>query len=210
MVKINVYNKEGKVVKEIEIDKSIFDSVQNKDVLYYYVKAYLANQREGNSSTKTRSDVAGSNKKPWKQKGTGQARAGTRKSPIWRGGGVIFGPKPRDYRQKISSKVKKVALISALTSKYREQKLIVIDEFKIKNPKTKEVVKVLDNLKLCQNVLIATEGKNETVYKSARNIEKVEVRECENINAYDILKFDKLLLTETAIKNLQEKLSLGK
>lgn len=206
MLKLDIYNKEGKVISNIDLSKEIFDGKVNEKVLYYYINAYNANQRQGNACVKDRSMVAGSSKRPWKQKGTGSARAGSRKSPIWRGGGVTFGPIPRSYRIDLPVKVKKVALLSALRAKLKESKLFIIDEFKIDAPKTKKMILILDKLKLGSNVLIATDKKDEMVLKSASNIKKTEVRECANLNAYDVLLHDKVLITKDAVKLLEKKL----
>ncbi|MBU0650614.1 50S ribosomal protein L4 [bacterium] len=206
MAKIDVYNKEGKVVKQIDIHDDLVTGRVNKDVLYYYIKMYNANQRQGTACTKTRKDIAGSTIKPWKQKGTGSARAGTKKSPVWRGGGTVFGPLPRDYRQDLPKKVKKAALISAIKTKFPEKDLIVMDELSFPAAKTKDMVSLLNNLKITDKVLLATSGKSENIYKSGRNIQKVFVKECDLINAYDVLNYKKLIITEKGIKSLEKKL----
>jgi large subunit ribosomal protein L4 len=204
--KVDVYNQDGKIVKQINISKDLVEGKISKGSLYYYVKMYLANQRQGNSSTKTRAEVRGSGAKPWKQKGTGRARSGTKKSPIWRGGGVAFGPKPRDYRIRMPKKMKSLALLSVLRSCFKNKKMFIIENLDFNQPKTKEMVKILNNLKLGENVLVGTEGVMENIIKSSNNIKKLKVKEVNRINAYDILVHENVLLTEKSIKILEQRL----
>ncbi len=206
MANIDVYNKDGEVLKKIRLNKEVFNGKVNKDVLYYYVKVYLANQRQGNADTKTRSDLAGSNKKPWKQKGTGRARAGTRKSPIWRGGGIVFGPHPRSYRLDIPKKVRDIALMSALNSRLNNNNIFVVDKFDLESPKTKTISELFKKLNLGNKVLIGTKDKDDNVFKSVRNLKKSTAVECQKLNAYEILNHEKLVFTEEAIKDLEKRI----
>jgi large subunit ribosomal protein L4 len=183
MAKVAVYNMSGQQVGEIELNDAIFGVEVNEHVLHAAVVQYLANQRQGTQSAKTRAEVRGGGRKPWRQKGTGRARQGSIRAPQWTGGGIVFAPKPRDYSFKLNKKVKRLALKSALTSKVQENKFIVLDELKLDTIKTKEMKKVLDNLKLTK-ALIVNDDKN--VVLSARNIPTVKTISVNNINVYDI------------------------
>ena len=201
MAKVAVYNMSGQQVGEIELNDAIFGVEVNEHVLHAAVVQYLANQRQGTQSAKTRAEVRGGGRKPWRQKGTGRARQGSIRAPQWTGGGVVFAPKPRDYSFKLNKKVKRLALKSALTSKVQGNKLIVLDELKLDTIKTKEMKKVLDNLKLTK-ALIVNDDKN--VVLSARNIPGVKTISVNNINVYDILKYDTFVVSKDVLQNIEE------
>ena len=171
--------------------------------IYLSVRSYLANQRQGTSKAKERGEVRGGGKKPWKQKGRGGARAGTSRSPLWVGGGTIFGPRPRDYRQDLPKKVKKLARISALSSKVKDEQLMVVEDFNIESPKTKDFVQILSALDAGgKKVLLLTNGNQSTVYRSGRNIPKVKVLEADKASTYDILNNQILVLQESAVNTI--------
>lgn len=185
---------------KIDLSDSIFAIEPNDHAIYLSVKAFLANQRQGTSKSKERAEVRGGGKKPWRQKGRGTARAGTIRSPLWIGGGTIFGPRPRDYRQKLSQKVKQLARKSALSYKAKDEQLIVVEDFSYDKPKTKEFVSLMDALKLNGKKILLLTGKNETnVYKSGRNINKVSIMEASKASTYDILNNQILVLQKTAV-----------
>ena len=161
MAEIEIYNIKGKSVGKIELDKDIFNGKVNEPILHQVIRMYEANQRQGTASTKTRSEVSGGGRKPWKQKGTGRARAGTIRSPLWRGGGIVFGPHPRDYSYQVPKSVKRLALISSLNAKLNDKNMIVIDEIKLDKAKTKEIAAALRNLKAEKKPLLVLEEKNE-------------------------------------------------
>ncbi len=171
--------------------------------MHLAVVQYLANQRQGTQSTKTRAEVRGGGRKPYRQKGTGRARQGSIRSPQWVGGGVVFAPKPRDYSFKLNKKVKRLALQSALSTKVAKGKIIVLDELTLSEVKTKEMVKVLGNIK-CDNALIVMDGSNENVMLSARNIPTVKTASVNTINVYDLLKYNNLVVTKEAVEKIQE------
>ncbi|MBW1971332.1 MAG: 50S ribosomal protein L4 [Deltaproteobacteria bacterium] len=205
MATAEVININNEKVSEIELNDFVFNGEVKKHLFYEIVKMQLANRRGGNASTKGRSLVRGGGAKPWRQKGTGRARAGTIRSPLWRGGGVVFGPKPRDYSYRLPKKMRKSALRSALSLKFKEGKLKILNSFELSEIKTKSFLKVMDNLNL-KNVLIVTDNKNENLEKSARNVPHVRVLRQEGLNVYDILRFDNLLLLEKAIKPIEDRL----
>ncbi len=206
MAEISIYNIKGQSVGKMELDKNIFNGEVNKAVLYQIVKMYQANLRQGNASTKTRSDVSGGGRKPWKQKGTGRARAGTIRSPLWRGGGIVFGPHPRDYSYSLPKAVKRLALISSLNSKLNDEELIVVDDIKISNPKTKEMAAALRNLKAETRPLLVLDEKNEAISRASRNIPQLILRDYRTLNAYDIIRQHKLVLTQKALVALTKQL----
>ena len=203
MPKVALYNTDGKVVGDIELNDSVFGAEVRADVMHEVVVNYLANQRQGTQSTKTRAEVRGGGRKPYRQKGTGRARQGSIRSPQWVGGGVVFAPKPRDYSFKLNKKVKRLALQSALSTKVAEGKIIVLDELTLTEVKTKEMVKVLENIK-CGNALIVMDGSNENVMLSARNIPEVKTASVSTINVYDLLKYNTLVVTKEAVEKIQE------
>lgn len=204
MPKIQMLNMEGANVGEIELKDSIFDVEVNEHCVYLVVKNILANRRQGTQSAKTRAEVRGGGRKPWRQKGTGRARQGSIRSPQWKGGGVVFAPKPRDYSYTTPKKVRRLALKSVLTSKVRENELIVVDELKMDVPKTKEFKKVLENVQVAKKALIVLGDKDENVVRSGRNLEGVKFAYVNTINVYDILKYDTLLLTKAALDKIEE------
>lgn len=204
MPKVNVYNMLGEKVREIELSDSVFGIEINQHAVYEVVKNYLANQRQGTQSAKTRAEVRGGGRKPWRQKGTGRARQGSIRAPQWKGGGVVFAPKPRDYRYSVPKKVKRLALKSALTSKVLNNEIIVVDEIKFDVPKTKEMVKFLNNIKADKKALIVMSEKSENIIKSARNIPNVQTTLVNTLNVYDILKYNSFIITEDAVRKVEE------
>ena len=203
MAKVSVYNIEGKEVDSIELNDSIFGVEINEHLVHLAVLQQLANKRQGTQKAKTRSEVSGGGRKPWRQKGTGHARQGSTRAPQWKGGGVVFAPTPRDYSFKINKKEKALAIKSALTSRVEANKLIVLDELNFGEIKTKNMVNVLNNLKV-NKALVVTGEKNENVSLSARNIEGVRTTVSNSISVYDILKFDTLVLTRDAVQKIEE------
>ncbi|MBU1098633.1 MAG: 50S ribosomal protein L4 [Bacteroidetes bacterium] len=204
-MKVDIYKIDGtKTGESVELTNDIFAIEPNDHVIYLSVKAYLANQRQGTHKTKGRSEVSGGGKKPWKQKGRGTARAGTSRSPIWIGGGTIFGPQPRNYRQKINKKVNRLARKSALSIKAKSEQIIVVEDFNFDTPKTQDFVKILDALKLTgKKTLLLTNGTQENIYKSGRNVKKVSVREADKVSAYELLNSQILLLQKGAVEKLE-------
>jgi len=203
MPTVGVFNKEGKKVADMELNETVFATEVNEYALHQVVVALLANKRQGTQSAKTRSEVRGGGIKPWRQKGTGRARQGSIRSPQWIKGGIVFAPKPRDYRMAVPKSMRKVAMKSALTSKVQDDQMIVLDELNFEAPKTKNVVELLKALEV-KKALIVTAESNEAVYKSARNIEGVNVIPANNINVYDLLKFEKLIITKDAVSKIEE------
>ncbi len=204
MSKIAVYNVAGEKVSELELAKDVFDSEIKEYAVHQVVVAQLANKRQGTQSAKTRAEVSGGGKKPWRQKGTGRARQGSIRSPQWVHGGVVFAPKPRDYRMSISKSLKRVAMKSVLTSKVREDKMVVLNEIQFEVPKTKEMVKLVDKFEVNKKALVVTVDVNKNVYRSSTNLENVKVIPVNNINVYDLLKYEKLIITQDAVKKLEE------
>ncbi len=204
MPKVNVYNILGEQVGEIELSDNVFGVEINHDALYHVIKNHLANRRQGTQSAKTRAEVRGGGRKPWRQKGTGRARQGSIRAPQWTGGGIVFAPKPRDYSYKVPKKVKRLAMKSALSSKVAENKIIVLDKLSLEQPKTKEMVKILENIKASKKALIVMESKDENVIKSARNIPDVQTTLVNSLNVYDILKYDSFIITQDAVKKVEE------
>ena len=204
MPKIDVYDINGKKVKEVELKEEIFGIEPNEAVVHSVLINFLANQRQGTQSTKTRSEVSGGGRKPWRQKGTGRARQGSIRAPQWIKGGIALGPKPRSYKYTVNKKEKRLAIKSVLSSKVLENELVVVDKLPLKEIKTKEMVKALSNLKVEGKALIMLPEKNETVQKSARNIEGVKTTLVGTINVYDLLKYNKLVVTLDTIKKLEE------
>ena len=204
MPKIDVYNIEGKKVSNIELADSVFGIEPNEKIVHSVLVNYMANQRQGTSNTKTRAEVSGGGRKPWKQKGTGRARQGSIRSPQWFKGGIALGPKPRDYSYRLNKKERRLAIRSVLSSKVLENNLVVVDSMNFDAIKTKNMVSALNNLKVEGKTLIVLPEKNENVQKSARNIEGVKTSLVNTINVYDLLKYNKLILTVDAVKNLEE------
>ena len=204
MPKLNVYNVLGEQVREIELNESVFGVEINQHVVYEVVKNQLANKRQGTQSAKTRSEVRGGGRKPWRQKGTGRARQGSTNAPQWTGGGVVFAPKPRDYSYSVPKKVRRLAMKSVLTSKVENNEMIILDELKFEAPKTKEMIKLLNNIKADKKVLIVTSEKEENVVKAANNIPNVQTTIINNLNVYDILKYNSFVITEDAVRKVEE------
>ena len=204
MPKIDVYDITGKKVSEVELKEEIFGIKPNEDLVHAAVVNYLANQRQGTQSTKTRAEVRGGGRKPWRQKGTGRARQGSIRAPQWIKGGIALGPKPRSYRYSINKKERRIAIKSVLSSKILENQLTVVDKIDFKEIKTKNMVTALKDLKIEGKILIMLTEKNENVQKSARNIEGVKTTLVNTINVYDLLKYNRLVVTLDAVKKLEE------
>ena len=200
-MKIDVLKTDGSSTgRQVDLSDEIFGIEPNSHAIYLSVKSYLANQRQGTHKAKERGEVRGGGKKPWKQKGRGGARAGTTRSPLWVGGGTIFGPRPRDYRQDLPKKVRRLARISALSSKVKDEQLVVVEDFNFESPKTKEFVQILNSLNVNgKRILLLTNGNLNAVYKSGRNVPKIKILEADKASTYDILNNQVLLLQESAI-----------
>ena len=203
MPTVGLFNKEGNKIEDIQLNETIFAAEVNADAMHQVVVALLANKRQGTQSAKTRAEVRGGGIKPWRQKGTGRARQGSIIAPQWIKGGVVFAPKPRDYRMSIPKSMRIVAMLSALTSKVQNDEMVVLDSLTLEAPKTKEVVKMLNAFNAKKTLIITAEA-NETVYKSARNIEGVAVLPVNNINVYDLLKYPKVIMTKDAVSKIEE------
>ncbi len=203
MSKVSVYNMEGSQVGEIELNDAVFGVEINEHLMHKAVVSQLANKRQGTQSAKTRSEVRGGGKKPWRQKGTGHARQGSTRAPQWKGGGVVFAPKPRDYSIKLNKKEKRAALKSAMASRVAENKFIVVDELKFDEIKTKKFQTVLENLKVNKALVVMGE-KNDNVILSARNIPGVHTALVNTINVYDILKYNTMIVTKEAVLAIEE------
>lgn len=204
MPKVDVYNMKGETVGQIELNDEIFGIDVNKNAMHIAVQNHLANRRQGTHSAKTRSEVRGGGAKPWRQKGTGRARHGSIRSAQWVKGGIVFGPKPRDYSYTLPKKLKRLALKSALSSKVADNDILVLDQLNFDNIKTKQMVSVLNSLNVDKSALIVLEGKNENVEKSARNIPGVKTALVNTINVFDILKHDKFIITKDAVEKVEE------
>jgi len=204
MPKVQVVNMQGSPVGELELNEYVFGIEPNVHVMHQAVVAQLASQRRGTHSTLLRGEVSGGGRKPWRQKGTGRARAGSIRSPLWRGGAIIFGPKPREYGFKLPKKVRRLALRSALSSKVNEQKLIVLEDLSLNEAKTREMVKVLKALNATKKALIVTDEYIETVERSARNIPGVKTVAVEGMNVYDLLNSDVVVMTKAAVTKTEE------
>ena len=203
---LEIYNKDGKPSgKRAELDDAIFGIQPNDHSIYLSVKAFLANQRQGTHKAKERAEVRGGGKKPWRQKGRGTARAGTTRSPIWIGGGTIFGPRPRDHRQKLPKKVRQLARKSALSYKAKDEQLIVVEDFTFEKPSTKDFISIMDALNLNGKKILLLTGKNDiNVYKSGRNISKISILEASKASTYDILNNQLLILQQSAVEAISE------
>ena len=203
MAKVSVYNIEGKVVGDMELNDAVFGVEVNTHLVHQAVVLQLANKRQGTQSAKTRSEVSGGVRKPWRQKGTGHARQGSTRSPQWTGGGIVFAPKPRDYSFKMNKKEKNLALKSVLTTKVAENKFIVVDGLNFDEIKTKNMVNVLKNLEV-KKALVVTDDDNKNVTLSSRNIPGVKTAFTNTINVYDILKYDKMVVAKDVISKIEE------
>jgi large subunit ribosomal protein L4 len=204
MSTVEVKNIKNESVGEIDLNDQVFNREVKNYVLHEVVRQQRAARRSGTACTKTRKEVRGSGAKPWRQKGTGRARAGTRKSPIWRGGGTTFGPKPRDYSFKLNRKVKQQAVAMAMSARYQEGNLVVLDDFTLEAIKTKEFVSIMQVLEL-NNALIVVDSENEELSKSSRNVPGYKVMKTDGVNVYDILLHEKLVLLQPAIERLEER-----
>lgn len=204
MSKINVVDMAGKVVSELELNDAVFGINPNKPAMHAAVVNYLANQRQGTQSTLTRTEVSGGGKKPYRQKGTGHARQGSTRAPQWRHGGIALGPKPRSYRYSLNKKVKKLAMLSALSSKTLENEMIVVDEIKTDEFKTKTMVNMLGAIGAQGKTLIVLDGVDKKVIKSAANIDKVKTAQVNTLNVYDILNCDNFVIAKGAVEKLEE------
>ena len=203
MLKVELKNIAGQVIGEVELNESIFGIEPNMTAVHSYVKAYLANQRQGTQSALTRAQVSGGGIKPWRQKGTGNARQGSPRSPQWRHGGIVFAPKPRDYRMDLNKKVKRLALKSVLSDKAATGSIVVLDAIELEAAKTKEMVKVMKNLNLT-NALVVLDEKNETVQRATANLPKIATTLVGTLNPYEILKHTTLVLTKAALEKVEE------
>ena len=203
MANVAVYNMEGKEVDKIELNDSIFGVEINEHLVHMAVLQQLANKRQGTQKAKTRSEVRGGGRKPWRQKGTGHARQGSTRSPQWTGGGVVFAPTPRDYSFKLNKKEKRAALKSALTSRVQENKFIVVDELALNEIKTKKFVEVMNNLKVSKALVVLAED-DQNVIKSASNVASVKTANAGMINVYDILKYSTVVATKAAVEKIEE------
>ncbi len=203
MANVSVYNMEGKEVGTMELNDAVFGVDVNEHLVHMAVVAQLANKRQGTQKAKTRSEVSGGGRKPWRQKGTGHARQGSTRAPQWTGGGVVFAPVPRDYTIRLNRKEKRLALKSALTSRVQEKKLIVLEDLKFDEIKTKKMQAVLDALNVSKALVVLNEN-DQNVVKSARNIENVQTALTNTINVYDILKYNTVIVTKAAVATIEE------
>lgn len=204
MTKVSLFNQAGSSVGEIELNDKVFGIEPNESVLFEAIISQRASLRQGNHKVKNRSEVAGGGRKPWKQKGTGRARQGSIRSPQWRGGGTVFGPTPRSYSFKLPKKVRRLALLSALSSKVREESIVVLEGLAFDAPKTKEFVKVLTNLSINKKALVVTADLDENVALAARNIPGITVVSATGINVLDLVGHDKLVMTKAAVEKVEE------
>lgn len=203
MPTVGLFNKQGQKVGDVQLADNIFATEINEYALHQVVVAQLANKRQGTQSAKTRAEVSGGGIKPWRQKGTGRARQGSTRSPQWIHGGIVFAPKPRSYRVSIPKSMRRVAMKSALSSKVKDNSMIVLENLELEAPKTKEMIAMLKAFE-AKKTLIVTAESNENVYKSARNIEGVAVIPVNNLNVYDILKYEKFIITKDAVSKVEE------
>ena len=203
MANVSVYNMEGKEVGTLELNDAVFGVEVNEHLVHLAVVAQLANKRQGTQKAKTRSEVSGGGRKPWRQKGTGHARQGSTRSPQWKGGGVVFAPTPRDYTIRLNKKEKRAALRSALTSRVQDNKFIVVDELKFDEIKTKKFQNLMDNLKVSKALVVLADNNQNTVL-SARNIAGVKTSQVGSINVYDILKYNTVVATKAAVASIEE------
>lgn len=198
----DVYDIDKKKVSQIELNDAVFDAEANPDVMYEVVRMQMASKRRGTASTKERGDIRGGGKKPWRQKGTGRARAGTTRSPLWRGGGTVFGPSPRGYAYKLPKKVKKMALVSALSMKFNEQRIIILNEFPLEEIKTRKFKEVIDRFGL-KKALFVLDKSNPVLEKSSRNLSDIKMIKSEGINVYDLLDHEYIVLLEPTVRMIE-------
>ena len=205
MVDMNVHTVEGEKVGEVQLNDNLFNAKINKHIVHQIVKRYLAEKRRGTASTKGRSEVSGGGKKPWRQKGTGRARAGTTRSPLWVGGGVVFGPENRDFGYSIPRKMRLLALKSVLSDKVKNKNLIIVDKLELENGKTKDMIHIFNNLNLVnEKVLIVIEQEDEAIKRAVRNLKNAMALTANKINTYDILNYQKMIITKPALKKIEE------
>lgn len=205
-MQISILDTKGKILKKMTLDKSVFGVIPNPIVMAQYERVFNANQRQGTSSTKTRGEVSGGGKKPWRQKGTGRARHGSSRSPIWRHGGITFGPKPKSWNLNLPKKVKRLAILSSLSKKVLDKNLIIIDDIKLKTPNTKKLTEILKNIKAdSRRLLIVLDTNDMVIRKSASNIDGVKTALWENLNAHEVLLAHKVVMLKGAAQKLQGK-----
>ncbi|SMB84007.1 LSU ribosomal protein L4P [Desulfonispora thiosulfatigenes DSM 11270] len=206
MPKVALYNTQGSQVGDIDLNENVFGIEPNEGVVHEAVVMQLASMRRGTSSTKSRGEVRGGGRKPWRQKGTGRARAGTIRSPLWRGGAITFGPKPRDYKYSIPKKKRRLALRSVLSAKVIDGEMVVLDQLAMAEPKTKEMISILSNFE-ARKTLVVTADSDEVIFKSARNIPGVTSLAASSLNVYDVINHDKLIITKDAVSKVEEVLA---
>lgn len=204
-MKIDVLDTKGNIVEQMDLNKNVFGIQPNLEVLGQYVRVYLANQRQGTASTLTRGEVSGGGKKPWRQKGTGRARVGSSRNPIWRHGGVSHGPKPKDWGLSLNDRVKKLAIKSALSQKFLDKKITILDSLKFEKPKTKEMISVLNSLKIKGKVLLVLNERDENVVKSIANIPDLAYTLAQRLNAYEVINASGVLFLKDAVLKLEER-----
>jgi len=204
-MKVDVLGKNGKKVEQIELSDEVFNVVPNEPLLMQYLRVFSFNKRQGTSSTKDKSEVSGGGKKPWRQKGTGRARVGSSRNPLWRHGGIAHGPNPQDWALKMSKKMRRNAIISALSAKFRQDNAILLDGLEMKSPKTKDIQKIMEDLKLSGKSLFVTKEADPAVVKSASNIKNIKVANAKNLNAHELLVAKKVVFVKDAALALQEK-----
>lgn len=204
MAKVKVYNMQAEEVGQVNLPDDLFAVEYNEPLIHEVVVAYNANQRQGTKSTLTRSEVRGHAKKPWRQKGTGRARQGSTKGPQWRGGGVVFAPKPRDFSKKVNKQKKRYALLSALSTKLKDGQVVVLDKFAFESPKTKDAQAFLNAFKFEGSVLVVNDANDKNIKLSTANIPSLSIEEASNLNAYEVVASKNIVLTESAIKQIEE------
>ncbi|HEY8423639.1 MAG TPA: 50S ribosomal protein L4 [Clostridia bacterium] len=204
MPKVNVYNQSGEIVGSMDLSDKVFGQEVNKPLIHQVIVAQLANRRQGTKSALTRAEVSGGGRKPWRQKKTGRARHGSIRAPQWYHGGVVFAPKPRDFSQKINKKAKTLALLSALSAKAKDDEIMVLDDIKLSAPKTKEVAKILSNLKLEKSVLLVLPELDETIIRASRNIPILNTICSDFINVYDVVRHNKIVMLKSAVQKIEE------
>lgn len=205
-MKLDVVDNKNKKIGDLKVSEAVFGANINEHILHQVVVMQLANRRKGTASTKLRGEVSGGGRKPWSQKGTGRARAGSTRSPLWRGGGIVFGPKPRDYSYKVPKKVRKTALKIALSLKANDHDIVVLDKLELKSPKTKEVVLLLKDLNVIERVLFLIDQGNKNLQLAARNLPQANVLNLAGLNVYDLLYSSKLILTQSTISKIEKRL----
>ena len=206
-MKLAVKDTKGQSQGELEVKFALIENGKGTQAVHDAVVAYLANQRMGTACTKNAGEVAGTNKKPWRQKGTGRARAGSFQSPLWRGGGVVFGPKPRDFRKKLSKSTKQLALRKALSERLKSGDVMVVDDFKLDSPKTKALVGVLNALQVEGTTLVVASGQDRNLSLASRNVPEVELATSDSLNTYQVLRFGKILFTRSAFEKVEQRLA---